>query len=170
MRARGRWFVAATALVNAWSEHSPASAAPPGWKAQELPAAEERRWIEAVKNRPTADGATVAQVVAYVQTLRPVRFKVSGYTVLFDSNGKPSSVAIQYWIGAKRLEGDAYSDLSYEVRSSDTGLTLVRDDKDPSFRFSTLHAVEQGRDAFIRYIDDLYEQTCVDATTRAKLC
>ena len=40
-------------------------------KPKVLSTQEEKRWIDAVKNHPTFDGATVLQVLQYAEKLRP---------------------------------------------------------------------------------------------------
>ena len=67
-----------------------------------LSSIEERQWISAVKAHKTADGKTVQEVLIRVEKRRLGRFKVASYDVLYDWNGRPSTVAISYWIGTKR--------------------------------------------------------------------
>ena len=40
-----------------------------------LPPSEEKRWLDAVKNHVTTDGATVLQVLEYTEKMRPDKFK-----------------------------------------------------------------------------------------------
>ncbi len=44
---------------------------PKDWKAHELSPAEEKRWIDAVKNHKTSDGATVMEVLKYPKKCGP---------------------------------------------------------------------------------------------------
>ncbi len=73
----------------------PASALPKGWKANGLPGAEEKKWIEAVKHHETADGATVWQVLEHVQKMRPKKFKIGVAEAVYDGgSGEPDGVGI----------------------------------------------------------------------------
>ncbi|MCJ2133299.1 transcriptional regulator [Methylobacterium sp. J-026] len=146
------------------------SAPPPGWKPDILSDAEERRWIAAVEGRATADGATVIQVLQHAENLRPTRFKVASIAPFWTgAGGAPAGVGIGYWIGSKRLEGDAYGNLSFNVRRDGGSLvvSVAEDDRAPR---TIVTALERGRDAFVAYVDQMYQDTCIDTETREKFC
>jgi hypothetical protein len=139
-------------------------------KPKVLPPGEEARWIEAVKHHPTLDGATVLQVLQYAQKMRPEKFKFEFSGVGYDgASGEPDSVGVNYWIGAKRLRDDSFVDLAYGVERVGQNLK-VSEPNSANLRDTTVHALESGRDSFLLYIDKMYNETCIDLETRAKLC
>jgi hypothetical protein len=84
--------------------------------------------------------------------------------------GNPSYVGIGFWIGMKRLPDDVFIGLGYDVSTSDLRIKLsVPENPMPSVK-SITEALDRGRDAFLSYIDDDYESTCVDEGTKRKLC
>jgi hypothetical protein len=132
-----------------------------------LSPSEERQWIEAVQNHRTIDGATVLQVLQYTETMRPGKFKFGSIDVGYNgASGDPEGVAIEYWIGMKRLEDDAFLDLGYMIERDGYSLKIIP----PGELETTARALEGGRDSFLLLIDKRYEQDCIDVETRAKLC
>ncbi len=170
MAVRRFKVLAISLLIGTWLSPLSVQAAPPGWKAKELPAAEEKQWIDAVKNRPTADGATVLQVLEYAQQLRPARFKFGAFEIGYNGeSAKPQTVSVSYWIGAKRLADDYYTDLGYDMKR-DGGKLIVTAPQNPYTTDTIMNALEQGRTPFLLYIDAMYRETCIDSQTKAKLC
>lgn len=170
MAVRRFKVLAISLVIGTWSSPLPVQAAPPGWKAKELPAAEEKRWIDAVKNRPTADGATVLQVLEYAQQLRPNRFKFGAFDIGYNGgSAEPETVSIAYWIGAKRLDGDDYVDLGYDVKR-EGGKLVITAPQNQYVSDTIINALEKGRTPFLIYIDAMYQETCIDSETKAKLC
>jgi hypothetical protein len=149
----------------------PAQAGPPqGWKARELSQADEKKWIEAVKQRKTADGATVWQVLQYAEKMRPKKFKAGVIEVGYDGgSGDPDGVGIGYWIGMKRLEGDSFTDLWYDIKT-EKGIVNATPRQNKNTSETIINAMELGRDNFLIYIDKMYIETCVDLDTKQKLC
>jgi|HubBroStandDraft_2_1064218.scaffolds.fasta_scaffold433389_1 hypothetical protein len=132
---------------------------------------QEKRWIQAVRNRKTADGATVQQVLEYAEKMRPREFKVETIEVGYNcETGNPTYVGIGFWIGMKRLPDDVFLGLGYDVSTSEPGVKLsVPENPIPSVQ-SITEALDRGRDAFLSYIDDDYETNCVDEGTKRKFC
>jgi hypothetical protein len=132
---------------------------------------QEKRWIQAVRNRKTADGATVQQVLEYAEKMRPREFKVGKIEVGYNcETGNPSYVGIGFWIGMKRLPDDVFIGLGYDVSTSDPEIKLsVPKNPMPSV-LSITEALDRGRDSFLSYIDDDYESNCVDEGTKRKFC
>jgi hypothetical protein len=139
-------------------------------KPKTLSSAEEKRWIDAVRNRETSDGATVLQVLQYAEKMRPKKFKIAAMEVGYNgASGEPQTVAAAYWIGAKRLPGDSFIDLYYDVQRirGKLKVTAVRNE----YIVDTINnAVEGGRDSFLIYIDKMYADTCIDFDTKQRLC
>jgi hypothetical protein len=141
---------------------------PKDWKAHELSPAEEKRWIDAVKNHKTSDGATVMEVLKYAEKMRPKRFKLAEIQIGYNYSGEPDEVMISYFIGMKRLDGDDYT-IGYEIKRNGKEIELsvpknsVTDD-------TPINALEGGRDSFLLKIDQLYKDDCIDFETHAKLC
>lgn len=139
-------------------------------KAHLLSEAEEKLWIEAFKNHPTMDGATALQVLQYAEKMRPTKFKFGSIDVGYGGDtGEPASVSVDYWIGAKRLEGDAYSDIGYDVERQGSSIKIVKPTSD-ELSHPTMTAFERGRTEFILYIDKMYAEECFDFKTKAKIC
>lgn len=140
---------------------------PKGWNAHELSPAEEKRWIETVKTHKTRDGATVMGVLKYAEQMRPTRFKLGPIDVVYGGDdGEPDGVAIDYFIGMKRLKDDAFS-IIFEI---------IRKGKEIEIHipwergYDNVTALETGRDAFLRMIDEVYGEECIDIKTNEKLC
>ena len=130
---------------------------------------QEKLWTGVVKNRKTGDGATVAEVLRYVEQMRPAEFKVETIEVGYNcASGQPSAVAIGYWIGMKRLPGDVFIDLGYDAEPGAKGLTIKVPEKPIASERSITEALEAGRDAFLEYVDEMYQSTCIDG--KRKLC
>lgn len=149
----------------------PAQAGPPqGWKAKELSQADEKKWIESVKQRETADGATVWEVLQYAEKMRPKKFKAGAIEIGYDGgSGNPDGVGIGYWIGMKRLEGDSFTDLWYDIKTEKDKVKAVpRQNKCTSEII--INALELCRDDFLIYIDKMYIESCVDLDTKQKIC
>jgi hypothetical protein len=114
----------------------------------------QQRLIKAVQQRPTADGATVAEVLAYAERERPHWFKVSELQVQYDPSGStPEAVTINYWIGSNRKRNDSYVDLSYALNPKGQVQPIPRS-------AMTLRALETGKQAFVQQIDAIYAMTC----------
>lgn len=119
-----------------------------------LPAATEAGWIQSVKRHRTKDGATVAEVLAYAEKMRPRVFKVERIEVGYNGvTGIADAVTIGYWIGSKRAPDDVFVDLGYSM-SPDGHVMPVSPDE------HTATALESGRNAFLRAVDDTYRDTC----------
>lgn len=119
-----------------------------------LPAAQEVAWVQAVKRHRTKDGATVAEVLAYAEKMRPRAFKVERIEVGYNgATGIADAVTIGYWIGSKRTPDDVYVDLGYSM--SPDGRVMPVPPNQP-----TATALESGRNAFLRAVDDTYRDTC----------
>lgn len=156
-------------MIFTFLSHAAYAAPPMGWKAHELPPAEERRWIETVKNHKTHDGATVMEVLKHVEQMRPKRFKLAGIEVGYNgASGEPAGVMISYFIGMKRLDGDSYS-IGYDINLNGKEIQLIVP-KNPLTDDTPMNALEGGRDSFLLKIDELYKDTCIDSDTNAKLC
>lgn len=114
----------------------------------------QQRLIHSIQQRPTADGATVAEVLAYAEQARPELFKVSEMQVQFDpSGGAPEAVTITYWIGSNRKRNDSYVDLSYALNPKGQVQPIPRS-------AMTLRALETGKLAFVQQIDAIYAMAC----------
>jgi hypothetical protein len=119
-----------------------------------LPKAIENQWINAVKHHKTNDGATVAEVLVYAEKMRAKEFKVGDIGVSYGgATGEPSGVYIGYWLGNKRLQGDSYVDLGYEMTLDGRIKPVEQDDVMTS-------ALERGRIPFLKAIDDAYTLNC----------
>lgn len=139
------------------------------FKAQPLEAAEEKRIIEAAQSQKADDGATVLQVLQYAEKLRPKEFKLAGFEMLYSNDGKPSTVGVCYWVGAKRLEGDQYCDIAYELSADRNSFKPSVGAATPEEqRELTVSKVRRGRDAFLKEVDNRYKGECVDG--KKKLC
>ncbi len=74
-------------LAPTTSYFTAASAEPPkGSKAKALSNGEEKNWLEAVKRRQTADGATIWQVLQYAEKMRSRKFKIGSADVGYDAS------------------------------------------------------------------------------------
>jgi hypothetical protein len=73
---------------------------------------EERNLIETWKSQKAADGATFLDVLKFAQSMRPKQFKYGDIEVNY---GSAPGIGVQYYIGAKRLDGDAFN-LFFETK------------------------------------------------------
>ncbi|MBI3229878.1 MAG: hypothetical protein HYZ45_06780 [Burkholderiales bacterium] len=144
-----------TALFVGWVAIACSStAAQQGWKPKLLSRADEARWIQTIKMHKASDGATVAEVLSYVEHMRPRQFKVSEISIGYNgATGEPDTVSISYWIGRKRSADDAFVDLGYNM-TRDGKIKAVSEEA------TTLKALEQGRESFLREIDSICKMTC----------
>ena len=129
--------------------------------------AEENVWIEAFKNFKTADGATVIQVLDFVQKLRPKEFKYffEPDTSGFERATGSVSVGVNFYIGMKRLHNDHFG-ANADGKITDGKIALT-------FRQvpgSAQEALSFGRDAFLLYIDGEYKDICIDVVSKRKIC
>jgi hypothetical protein len=85
------------------------------------------------------------------------------------ASGEPQTVAVAYWIGAKRLPADSFIDLYYEVQRNGDKLK-VTEVRNEYITDTINNAVEGGRDSFLIYIDKMYADTCIDFDTKQRLC
>lgn len=113
-----------------------------------------QRWINTVAQRRTADGSTVAEVLAYAESQRPAQFKVAEVDVRFNGvDTTPDAVVIGYWIGSNRKVNDSYVDLSYALTTNGKVQTIPRS-------ALTLRALEGGKESFVQQIDTIYAMAC----------
>ena len=112
------------------------------------------RWIGAFKAWKTADGSTIAEALQFSQRMRKKRFEFGKFDVNYNASGEPTSVGVEYWIGARRLAGDAYTDLAFDVRRSGAQLSFIPSKSDLP------QALSAGRDSFLRAIDQEYRDEC----------
>jgi len=142
--------------VNA-QEPGPAEAAPQA-KAPDitpLPPAEEKRLTEMAKARRAGDGSSVLEVLEYAEKQRSAQFKVATIDVDYARDSTPTSVLVCYWIGSKRLDGDQ------DCKS--IGWQIAPDKKSLApYQAAATQAVESGREAFVRTIDQMYAKACAD--------
>ncbi len=139
-------------------------------KPKALASAEEMRWVDAVRNRKTLDGASVIEVLRYAEKMRRDRFKVASIEVGYNGgSGEPDGVMICYFIGMKRLNGDEYCDIIYKVKRDGKDFRITAPEN-PDYKDTTIRILERGRDAFLIEIDERYNDTCFDIATKAKLC
>ena len=133
-----------------------------------LPAAVEFAWVAAVQGVKTDDGTTVLQVLRYAEKLRSGKFKMGDFGVAYNgATGEPQTVAIGFWIGTKREPGDAFSIL-FDVNNENGKIVVLR----PKTQYggTAAEAVISGRDGLLRFIDEQYEENCIDNENGAKLC
>jgi hypothetical protein len=110
-----------------------------------LSPAESKRWVDAVKTHKTLDGATVMEVLKYVEQMRPKRFRLGTIEVGYNcGSGEPDAVMIGYFIGMKRLEGDEYS-FGYDIKRNGKEIELIVP-KNPVTEDTIINALEGGRD------------------------
>lgn len=134
-----------------------------------LPPGVAKQWVNAVSNHATADGSTVEQVLRYAQSSRPKVFKYKALSGEDDigysgATGEPSAVSITYWIGSKRDAESSYVDLGYDMTPEGT---IVAPDTGAT---PAVLALEAGRQAFVKWIDEAYENDCRDVSTRKLVC
>lgn len=114
----------------------------------------QQRLIQTIQQRPTEDGATVAEVLAYAERERPDRFKVSQLQVQYDAAGRePEAITIAYWIGQNRKMNDSYVDLSYTLNAKGQVQPVPRS-------ALTLRALESGKASFVQQVDAIYAMAC----------
>lgn len=124
----------------------------------------EAKWIANVKHHRTKDGRTVEEVLAYAAKMRPRKFKVGKFDVAYNgATGTANTVAIGYWIGLKRSPDDAFVDLGYHMSSSGQVMAVP-----PEEVFTT--ALENGRDTFLRAVDDAYRMECMSDPDGSQTC
>lgn len=115
---------------------------------------DDARWVSTVRTHRTRDGSTVAEVLAYVERMRPTYFKVGASEVAYSgATGLADSVAIGYWLGTRRHPEDSYVDLGYRMTSSGAVRPVAPDEVMTT-------ALEGGRATFLRAVDDAYRQEC----------
>lgn len=131
---------------------------------------EEKELIKKVESQMTADGASVLDVLRYVEKMRPEEFKISEKSVLYSDSGEPS-VNFCYWIGAKRLEGDQYCDIAFETSPDGASFRPVVGIASPEEQAElTTVKLMKGRDMFLASIDMFYEENCVSDDQESKFC
>lgn len=119
-----------------------------------LSKADDARWISTVRTHRTQDGTTVAEVLAYVERMRPTHFKAGGFEVAYSGvTGLAESVAIGYWLGARRRPGDSYVDLGYGMTPGGAVRPVPTDEVMTT-------ALDGGRATFLRAVDDAYRSEC----------
>jgi hypothetical protein len=139
-------------------------------KQQPFSPAEEKRIVQAAKAQVTADGATVLQVLQHAAKMRPNEFKLASVEMMYSEVGQPS-VGVCYWMGSKRLPGDQYCDIGYTISADHKTLSPEFGDAPSEVRAQmTVTAVMQGRDAFLKSVDEHYETDCIDYYTKNKTC
>ncbi|TCW84118.1 hypothetical protein C5O80_13665 [Burkholderia sp. SRS-46] len=124
----------------------------------------EAKWIANVKHHRTKDGRTVEDILAYAEKMRPRKFKAGKFDVAYNgATGAADTVAIGYWIGLKRSPDDAFVDLGYPM--SPTGQVMA---VPPEEVLTT--ALENGRDTFLRAVDDAYRMDCLSDPDGSPTC
>jgi hypothetical protein len=134
-------------------------------KPKALSSQEEREWVNAVKTHKTDDGASVLEVLRFVQHMRPREFKFGAIEVGYNgATGLPDVVGVDYWLGLKSLPDDAYVNLGFDVQKTKSGFDI----KPVGWPFS--QALQKGRDAFLAAVDEEYEGECIDPETKRHTC
>lgn len=158
-------FIVAFTLVG----HGPARTSEiPPFKAHALTPATEASWIATVQNTKTDDGTTILQTLRYAEQLRPSKFKVGAFEAGYNgASGEPEGISVDFWIGAKREPGDAFS-IFFEVKDEGGKIIVPR----PKTRYggTAAEAAVLGRDGLIGFIDEQYRENCEDPSDGAKLC
>jgi hypothetical protein len=126
-------------------------------------------WTQTVNSHKTADGSMVSQVLDFVQAKRPTKFKYRALVGEDDigyegATGEPSVVSITYWIGKKRGEGENYVDIGYNMTPQ--GRVITPTEKDTP---ATL-ALEGGKQSFLKWLDQAYQEDCHDLETNNLTC
>ena len=125
----------------------------------------EQHLINTIKVHKTADGRSVAEVLATVEKQSRRRFKVSGYDVFYDQKGNPVEVSVLYWIGSKRAPDLVFVDLAYPV-GRDGVIGKFNPDEHP-----ILAALEKGVESFAAEVDHQYQADCpADTRMRSEHC
>ncbi|CAB3709037.1 hypothetical protein R8871_04026 [Paraburkholderia graminis C4D1M] len=78
--------------------------------------------------------------------------------------GQPEVVGITYWIGSKHGEGENYVDIGYDMTPQ--GQVIAPTAKDTP---ATL-ALEGGKQSFLKWLDQAYEEDCRDLETNKLAC
>ncbi|AOI84389.1 hypothetical protein WI67_17705 [Burkholderia cepacia] len=103
-------------------------------------------------------------MLSYAEKMRPRIFKAGRFEVGYNgATGVASSVSIGYWIGTKRAPDDAFVDLGYSM-SPDGRVMPVPPDA------HTATALENGRKAFLRAVDDAYRDACLSDPDHPPAC
>lgn len=135
--------------------------------ARELAPAEAKRWTAAVKAHRTKDGSSIIEALRFAERMRPSEFKVGNFEVVY-KGPEPDGVTIDYFIGLKRADVDVWTAF-FEVKRDGRDLLVSPVQNDTGFALAS-DAIEAGRDALIRFVDEEYEQRCVEYGSRKKLC
>lgn len=153
------------------SEGVPAFADEPS-KAQELPADVAAALKAQARDMKTDDGSTVIEALRYAEQMRPNVFKLAGpFEFGYSEDGTLGSLYGCFFIGMKRLPDDTYCAIQWEVTKDHKSLVaLLERTRENAMRYSTMYALMDGRDAFLREIDDMYHENCIDSKTGEKLC
>ena len=85
-------------------------------------------------------------------------------TVVKCTGIKETPVSITYWIGSKRDAQSSYVDLGYDMTPGGA-VVLPGAGATPA-----VLALEAGRQAFVKWIDEAYENDCRDASTKKFVC
>jgi hypothetical protein len=136
--------------------------------ANPLPADQEGQLKQRVEQRQTADGSTVLEALRGAEAVYPDEFKLQKFKLAYDSNHRPTAVAICYWIGSNRTDDDAGCDIQYDIEPYYFG--LAPDKASIGGPDKLAQALEQGKTAFSGAVDDEYRLSCFDAMTYRKLC
>lgn len=118
-----------------------------------LPPAEEKRLTDMAKSRRAADGSTVWDVLQYAEQQRPKLFKVATVDVDYARDSTPTSVSVCYWIGSKRLDSEQdCKTIGWQIAPDKASLA--------PYQVATTQALETGREAFVRNVDQMAEKVC----------
>jgi hypothetical protein len=118
-----------------------------------LPPAEEKRLTDMAKSRRAADGSTVWDVLQYAEQQRPGLFKVATVDVDYARDSTPTAVSVCYWIGGKRLDSDQdCKTIGWQIAPDKASLA--------PYQVAATQALEAGREAFVRNIDQMAEKVC----------
>lgn len=141
-------------------------------KVEKLPEAVEQSLVAQAQGLKTDDGSTVMDTLRYAERMRPERFKLAGpFEFEYSDDGELDEVNVCFFTGMKRLPDDTYCSLTWEVSKDHKSLVpLPERTHENLMRYSTMYALMGGRDTFLREIDDIYDQYCIDSKTGAKLC
>ena len=141
-------------------------------KAEKLSEAVQQALVAQAQGMKTDDGATVMETLRYAEQMRPNRFKLAGpFEFEYSDDGDLDEVNVCFFTGMKRLPDDTYCSLTWEVSKDHKSLVALPERTHENLmRYSTMYALMGGRDTFLREIDDIYDQNCVDSKTGGKLC
>lgn len=155
------------AVVLALLTSTAPSLARDGHPAHELVPAEAKRWIAAVEGHRTKDGSTIIEALRFAEKMRPSGFKFGNFDVVYQGD-EPSGVTIDYYIGLKRSDVDQWTAF-FEVKRDGRHIIVSPVQHETGFSLPS-DAIEAGRDALLRFVDDEYEQRCVEYGSNRKLC